>query len=305
MEIVSKRHPLKFYLSLIFISAFLIGIGLIFIFSSIRDNNVKGYFIFYFFLATAIYFNYKYITNSYKIILNKKGIHYKNEFYSWDDISEIKLTGKRGLIINAQTECATLTFKNLKTIIIFDDIYSNSSDMKYFIQKIVINKNDRLEPYKEIKNSIEYENQLFITYKGNAVLSFRGILMWSLISFLIIMPFYLKRKIEFDVSILFLIGFSLIWFILNSYMMFYFEISKDYFIVKNHYFFWIKKVYNISSIYEIVYETQSKQPNKLKIITKDFKSKVFPAGSLTYKTWLEMKSELESKNISVRNECIY
>jgi hypothetical protein len=35
-----------------------------------------------------------------------------------------------------------------------------------------------------------------------------------------------------------------------------------------------------------------------------FKTRFFPAGSLTDKTWLEMKKQFESKNIKVRNECI-
>lgn len=305
MEIVSKRHPIKFYFSLVIISTILLGIGSIFIFASIRDNNYNGYFIFYFIVSIAMYFNYKYITNSYKIIMNKNGINYRKQFYSWDDISDIKITGKRSIIFGAEAECATLIFKNLKTIVIFDDIYYNSSEMKYFIQQIVIDKNEKLEEYKKSNNLTNYKDELFIPYKGNAIFSFRGILMWSLILFILLMPFYLKKKIEFDVSMLFLLGFSLIWFTLNSYLMHYFEISNNYFAVKNHYFFWINKVYNLSDIHEIVFETQSKQPNKLRLITKDFKSKVFPAGSLADKTWLEMKSEFESKNISVRNECIY
>lgn len=53
-----------------------------------------------------------------------------------------------------------------------------------------------------------------------------------------------------------------------------------------------------------MFEQQSKQANKLRLITKDFKSNFYLAGSLTDKTWLTLKKDLEVKNIIVRNECI-
>ena len=84
----------------------------------------------------------------------------------------------------------------------------------------------------------------------------------------------------------------------------YFEISKKYFVVKNYYFFWKKNIFHITEIKEIVFESHGKQPNTLRLISKKFNSKSYPAGTLTNKIWLDMKTELESKNIIVRNECI-
>ncbi|NNT72904.1 hypothetical protein HKT18_11810 [Flavobacterium sp. IMCC34852] len=304
MEIVSKRHPYKFFLALIFMSLFLLGIGTLFMFASKRDNNIFGYLGFLAFLALTIYFNYVWIKKSSKIVLNKNGISHKNEFYKWDEITEINLTGKRSLFFNTPSECATLSFKNLKTIYIFDDLYSNSPEMKCFIRDIAINKNESFFKVNENSLSIDYENELFIPYKGNPIFSFRGLLMWSLIVFIFIIFASSKKKHNVNSEIA-LFTLCFFWFIMNSFMMYYFEISKNFLVVRNHYFFWIKKVYKIENIHEIVFETQSKQPNKLRLITKNFESVVFPAGSLSDKTWLEMKQEFESKNIIVRNECIY
>ena len=86
--------------------------------------------------------------------------------------------------------------------------------------------------------------------------------------------------------------------------MHYFELSKNYFVVKNHYFWWVKDIYKNSEIEIIVFESQSKQPNCLRIITKNYRRKIYLAGTLSDKKWLEMKTELERKNITVRNECI-
>lgn len=98
--------------------------------------------------------------------------------------------------------------------------------------------------------------------------------------------------------------FGTFWFLFNSWLMHFFCITNDYFIVKNHNLVWRTKIYRLKDIKEIVYETQSKQPNSLRIITKDFRNKVYPAGTLRDKTWLEMKSRLQMKGVKVRNECI-
>jgi len=87
--------------------------------------------------------------------------------------------------------------------------------------------------------------------------------------------------------------------------MHYFVLANDYFVVKNHNFIWLKKYYRLKDIKEIVFETQGKQPNCLRVITNDFRNKLYPAGTLRDKNWLELKEELEKKGISVRNECIF
>jgi len=94
------------------------------------------------------------------------------------------------------------------------------------------------------------------------------------------------------------------WIALYSYQMHYFGVSRDYFVVKKHNFFWMKKLYRMDNIKEVVFETQGKLPNCLRIITKDYRNKLFPACTLSDKTWLELKKALEERGITVRNECI-
>ena len=69
-------------------------------------------------------------------------------------------------------------------------------------------------------------------------------------------------------------------------------------------FFWKKKIFRLDNIEELVFETQPKQANMLRIITKDFKRKLYRGGTLKDSTWLELKDDVERKNIKVRNECI-
>jgi hypothetical protein len=84
----------------------------------------------------------------------------------------------------------------------------------------------------------------------------------------------------------------------------YFKVSQTFLVIKNHNLLWCTKAFRLSDIEEIVFETQGKMPNCLRVITKDFRNKLYLAGTLTDKTWLQLKDKLEGYNIKVRNECI-
>lgn len=302
MELISKRRFFKFYLTLILANAFFLGCCYLILSQMKADRHVLAYIFVYFILALIIHMDYSYIKNASKLVLNTKGIKYKGRFYDWDEFKKITLTGKSSIYLGYPAECATLFLNHSKPIEIFDDIYSNAAEMKYFIQEIAIAKKEDLAHLK-IEKPVDYDREFFIPYKGNPLLSFRGIVLWSFILFMLFFPLFASKQMNWR-TYPFLLFISILFYWFNAWMMYYFEISKNYFRIRNH-FFWIKKTYHFADIHEIVFETLPKQPNKLRIITKDFESSVFLAGSLNDKTWLEMKKELESKNITVRNECIY
>ena len=246
-----------------------------------------------------------YIKNTPKIILDFEKITIKNKTYYWKDIHNVKMTGKKGFgLFSYQMEVTTLEFQNQITEYIFDDMYSNSWEIKSFIKQIVVDKKNIFEISTNETNKKDIEKEHFEEFKGSPFFSFRGIMMWSLILFLLFMTFSPFRKISYFNALKFFIPFGLFWFAFNAYCMHYFELSKNYFVVRNHYFWWIKDIYKNSEIEIIVYESQGKQPNSLRIITKNYRRKLYLAGTLKDKKWLEMKTELERKNIEVRNECI-
>ncbi|MES2850182.1 MAG: hypothetical protein V4685_14080, partial [Bacteroidota bacterium] len=223
----------------------------------------------------------------------------------WKDLENVELTGKRPFkyFINFPMEAATLNFKNGQIKYIFDDMYANSWQIKSFLKTVVIDKKEYAEKVNyDIKHS-DLSDDFFEIYKGNQFTSLRGILLWALVGFLCYV-FLNSKKIPTFGATIFLLLFCSFWFFLNSWLMNYFKVSQNFFIVKNHNFFWKEKGYKLSDIKEIVFETQGKMPNCLRIITKDFRNKLYPAGTLRDKTWLELKDKLESYNIRVRNECI-
>lgn len=157
--------------------------------------------------------------------------------------------------VNLPMEAATITFRNKEIRYIFNDMYSNSWEFKYFLKQVVVDKNNYTE-----KKDLSIESNLA--------------------------------------------GAGLLWFFLNSYIMYYFKVSNNFFLIRNHNFFWVKKAYRISDIKEIVYETPGNLPNCLRIIIKDYRDKLYPAGTLRDNDWLNLKTTLESHKIKVRNECI-
>lgn len=311
--ITSKRHPLKFYTLLIFVFLFLSVLGTLFIFASIdllqRDNpETKNYFlpifsfVFYFMAFSMVYTYWK---NSPRITIDKHAISFGNERFNLSEIKEVILTGKMPFrfIFRIPMEGTALIFNDGTEKYIFDDLFSNSWEIKSFLEQTVIKKKEYIPTQIEKIDSNIIRLERFETFKGSQITSLRGIMLWGLIGFFAFLLVSKKQPAPIGFVIFFAV-FGTFWFLLNSWLMHFFCITNDYFIVKNHNFVWLTKIYRIKDIKEIVYETQSKQPNSLRIITKDFRNKLYPAGTLRDKTWLEMKSSLKMKGVKVRNECI-
>lgn len=311
--ITTRRHPLKFYTALTFGFLFLFALGSIITFASIdiltngqpatKDYLMPVFSITIYFLAFSMV--YAYWKNSPKINLDKHSIKIGDETFYLKDIKDIALTGKMPFkfIITFPMEGTAILFNNGTEKILFDDMYSNSSEIKLFLEQVVIKKQDfNHDSIKEIsKDAIRFENEEI--FKGNQFTSLRGISLWGLIGFFAFMMFSKWQSPPMGLFIFFG-AFGTFWFVLHSWLMHYFGLTKDYLVLRNHNFIWKIKIYRLTDIKEVVFETQGKQPNCMRIITKDFRNKLYPAGTLRDKTWLDLKDKLEAKGVSVRNECI-
>lgn len=313
ISITSKRHPLKFYTLLFVATLFFLGLGTMLVLSSIhvfQGNNVtaKAYFIPFGALALyalAFIMVSSYWKNAPKIILNQKSIQFGKEVFPFDDIRKVELTGKFffKLILPFRMEGTAVYLKDGTEKVLFNDFYSNSAEIQYFLEQVLIKKVD-FKPYSTKKvgrNDIRFET--IETFKGNQFTSFRGIVTWSLILVLIFSFIFLSRNQSLS-ALTFAVTFGIFWVGINSWLLFYFGVSKDYLVVRNHNYFWMVKVFRLTDLKEVIFESEGQQPNCLRIITKDFKNKFYPAGTLRDHTWLEMKKLLESKGVKVRNECI-
>lgn len=311
--ITTKRHPIKFHLTLFLVVLFCFGFGSVLLLIGVDkiqgvQPTPKEYFMpvagIALYILTFLFVS-SYLKNSPQIIIDNDKIHIGEETYSLKDIKDIILTGKMPFkfIVKHPMEGMAIFFNDGSEKFLFDDMYSNSSELKSVLQKLVLNKHNSGKEFSNysINNTILQENT--VVFKGNQFISFRGISLWGLIVFLAILTIWKWQSASIQLFALAgIILFS--WFALNSYLMHYFILTKDLLIVRNHNFTWKEKVYYLDDIEEIVFETQGMQPNCMRIVTKDFKSKLYPSSTLNDSSWINLKNKLEAKGINVRNECI-
>lgn len=315
MKIIkTKRSKLRFYLIISILTVFYSGMGLMMLlmFSDLANSGKtlvsKDYLLLVFgcfCLFMMIYNIVSYFKNSPTIVADDRQISFNDETFNWSEVIKIDLIGKRPFryLISFPKEGAMLTFKDNSVKYFFDDMYSNSWQLKCFIEQVIINKQNTADItiLKVDQNELLHES--LEIFKGNQFTSSRGITLWGLVGFLIFLVLSMGTVPPWRATVFALLFISL-WFIINSYLMHYFILSEKYFAVRNHNFIWKYKIYKVEDIKEIVFETAGRMPNCLRIITNDFRNKVYPAGTLRDKNWLDLKDKLELKNIIVRNECI-
>lgn len=310
-KIVSKRHKGYFYLSLILGSLFILAIATLALATyteGYKNGTLKpkqtflplvsiGAYIF------TIYLVYCYFRNVPIFSVDNEEISIGKNTYHWKDATNIQLSGKQPFRCfgNFNYESTTITFNDNITNVFFDDFYSNSAEIKSFIDSVIINKREVVNnPVLPIDES-DVANSFYDEFKGNQFTSYRGLMMWGLIGFISFMCVhnFISIPIGFTFGIF---AFASFFFFIFSSQMNFFLLSKDYLIIKNHNLLWKKNIYRLSDIREIILETKDKQPYSLRVVTKEYKTKLFQAGTLRDKNWLVLKDTLDGYGVNVRNE---
>lgn len=309
--ITAQRNKFNFYfpITIAFLFFFTLASLLAWIFIT---QLLKGVFLSKDFMVPVIsivffYLTYytiaRYFKNAPIITTDGERITFGSESFLLKDIEDIYLTGKVPFryIFLFPMEGMTLNFKDGTSKYIYDDIYINSSHLKSFLDQVVVKK----KPYFEQDNFEIKSDTIDVSsaevFKGTPVFSLRGLNIIGLIGFFIYLSVFRVKNIPIG----FLIGFSLfslLWIYLNARLMNYVKLTDEYLIINNHILVWKKSIYKIHDIKEIVFETQRKAPYSLRVITKDFRNKLYPAATLRDKTWLHLKGKLEVKKVKVRNE---
>lgn len=272
-----------------------------------------------FLILVFIAYCIRYMTINFpKVVIGKSGIsfstYFKKEFYSWNEIASIRITGKEKLsflFASMPIEATTINLKNGMQKYIWADNYSNISEIRILLDKaaklLLENKTEmnsldfKINRTRKIVNQTNFKNK--IEFNGNHFLSANGLLFYGFIVFVLFM--FLQnpaRMINNYKALLFVIIIGTVMCGIASFKMHYFIITEKYIIVKNNIWFWFNKGYEIENIKELVIEAPHNQSTSLRIITNDFQSKIYQAGSLRSSTWTEMKVYLLKKGITIRNE---
>ncbi len=260
---------------------------------------ISGIYIVYSFLKTAPFITVDdYFVNFYWLFFRQRSI-------SKDEIEKVEMTGKKDfeiLFMVQPQEAASILLKDGSVIIIWDFYYRNMHQIRRALDSFM--SPDFL--------SIKYDNQqkqevLEITdlnnrlkkYSGNPWTSLNTLMIVGMviIPLVILWPVY-----DFRFLAPLLLIFASCLFLFNGSQMYYFLFGDKHLIIKNHYWFWYSRIYKIENIRELVMESPYKRSNGLRIITKDYESKLYCAGSLRDKDWKYFKTHLKRLKIKLRNE---
>jgi len=177
-----------------------------------------------------------------------------------------------------------------KQWLFFDDFYSNLWQLKMYLGK-KWGTGDAYEVMPPLRS--EYQLESFQNHKGYQLFNLNGLLLWGLSSFFLYI--YLSHKSGIVPAVLFFVFF----FFLVSRLLYFFQTSENFLVVKNHNFFWFRNIYRLSDIRQVIIEQGSKKPYTLRIVTKDFKQSEYAASTLRKKHWNELAVVLRSKGIPI------
>lgn len=270
------------------------------------------------FLPFAVYSIYYLLARFPQMTIDKSGITlstiFKTQSYQWSEIDDIELTGKqfhKFFLIAMPIEATTFKFKDNSTLFFWADYYRNISDLRVILdraEKLLKDKSKSLSSLdfaisRQTYSVSEVDFSSGDEYNGNHLLTFNGLFFYGFLIFIGYMV--LQKPMVFLTNYGALLSISFATLVLCgtlSYQMHYFILTDKFLIVKNSIWFWRKDIYSLDNIREVVFETPHRLSTSIRVITKDFKTKLYPAGSLKDKTWQLIREKLKSSQIKVRNE---
>ncbi len=213
------------------------------------------------------------------------------------DIKTIGYNGRRPykMIVTSYLEGAKITLLDGTAYYIYDDLYRNIAAVKQCLQQV----KEGISAVS-ITTDKEADTSLVKYYKGIWSLTLRGMSALAFfVMMIIVLIIGLNRGSSGSLYYLLFMFFGVSLF--NAYLLYFVGLSDKYLIICNHIFFWVKKRFRLEDIKIVVFDTQSKAPYAIRVITKDFHNRRFYCASLSEKQWLQLKADLEAKGVSVRN----
>jgi hypothetical protein len=323
-QLTSKRNIILTGFLLLFIVGLFGFIGTLGIIKAIEDFRTGNFwtktlimpFIFIPFVLYSIYYFLTYFP-SFKI--DKNGIEvsriFKTKNYSWTEIKEIHITGKQPckfLFVSMPVEATTIQLNDNSEVYLWVDYYRNKSELRVILDRAnsILHDNKQFTRLDFNIDRPDFSKQITtdndgIEFNGNHFLSFNGLIFYGWLGFFTYL-FIIRDNNPFNnITGLIILPLVILSFpALFSYQMHYFLVGQNYLTIKNTIWFWKKDIYLLTDIKEVVIETPHRLSTSLRIITNDYRDKLYPAGSLSDTTWKEMMEQLRNDKIKVRNEAI-
>lgn len=226
-----------------------------------------------------------------KIQFDENFITYRRLFaiysFSWEEVSNAYLSKKEGLG-GGDHGGIKLEFSNGVSLLIWEDFYSNIQDLRRFVGEKL---NGRIHLLDE-KNSFRNNKCFSKKYSQNPFTASNTLLMATMVIAFAIIAFTLKSKRSPSELIIAAIFPIIICYIGLGMQMHFFEIKGQKFVIKNHYFPWIKHEYYLNDIEEISIENYFPRCTGLRVTTYEFRSKWYGADSIKNCMWQEIIDDI-------------
>lgn len=231
---------------------------------------------------------------------------FKCQEIRWSEIRSIKLHGKEGWLWTPQ-EATTLFLHDGKKIFFLDALYRNTPLLKLALNRVKqqghrvkdIDFQD-LNHHQFQSGSSTLPNDPMTKYSGHFWFTFNGIgLMVSVVFLLVGLKLLL---VDWNMIGTVILLFSFAFIVLIARHLNYFYLGRHHLVVRNHIWRPYVKVFHLNDIVEVVFDQVGNGSEGLRVITKDFKSKFFPAGSLERLTWQKIEKSFKKKKIKVRSK---
>lgn len=271
-----------------------------------NDYITIGMAIFFFLLSTfVIVMLIMNIPKKISIDTDNSKIYVGNNSYRLSEIKEVLLTGKIPARLTPYKEIGiSLTFVDGKTEYFATGNYSDLSRIKFFLQKVIIEKG-RFEDFYLTKDSVPSRiyNENGKTYKKDSFFGFWDKL--TIVGIFFTLYTYTTSNITLQAYSSIIVSGLTLSTLLNIFPSNYVILTKEYLIIK-HQFFNRKRIVYLTEIREIVFELGGGKSviHTIRIVNHDFSEKIYTAESLDDRNWSELEKDLKTINIAVRNEII-
>jgi len=294
---VSSRYRLSHLFSVLWI----VALGTV-IFLSLKNTSPLGAVVLAYImlgLLTITIYKSPHFTFSDDTI--RRNRFFQRKIYTWNDVEEVYISSKEyypAMLIGWPQDAMKLIFKDDTSFVLWDGVYGNMAAMRVIVTEKLNSRLHFVIPHYErnVQQTIVRKK-----YKGNAFTTFNTLLIAGIVIYFIIL---LRSANSNKLLALTLFLFALLLFIGEGFQMNYFEIETDKLIVRNQYFPWVRKQYNLNDIEEVSKENGFRISDGLRIITYNYNSKLYRAGSLWYHHWDELFKDLESLGIKIGDRSI-
>jgi hypothetical protein len=287
----SKLKPSVWIVPAIF---FMGAIGCWYGFVAIGPHNKDGRFLLFFAILLSLYVAgrlSRFLSKNTGIIISDNAIILTyavkpNKAIQRSDIKAIRFVSQQPL---AGNEGSVIELKDGATILIRRDEYSNAGEIRTLLHRYYSGEETIAARERSIVAGIAQAK----TYTGNPWSSYNSVMFYCIIA----VSLFVAIRFSQPLQLILIVGF----YLFLSSQMYYFKIAGDSLIVRNHYRPWYKKTYKLENIRSLSYLVEGRLSTRLGIVTTDFGSRSFHAGSLRKKDWKELRDDMQSMHIEFVN----